>query len=228
MPRPISQEVHLKINKMIQEGMMSKDIAKLLGVHVRTVYRSVKKNRGVIVMSSPTELGGFLGYDPSGALISKKHGRYGPYVQAGSGQSAKRSNIIRGIKFEDVDLKMAMKLLTLPKVLGKDIEGKEILAHVGHPIYGPYVSCGDVKKSCGKISPFDITLEQATELLSKAKSKAKPQRQNIPAKHIKTPDYPLRDLVKAEEYVEQVGGFDRAVEILYAYLGYKEEREARK
>lgn len=325
MPKPLSQEDHFKINKMIQEGMAPKDVARLLGVCVRTVRRSIKKNQGTIFMSSPTEqylgavradvaggfvpqlhavrdvshqdradadrrmriarrkevyrawkkrnetarrssatktpraaavreavamnrtivattsveqeergqrpphaldigLEGFLGYDPSGAPIHKKIGRYGPYVQAGSGQSAKRSNIIRGIKFEDVDLKMAMVILTLPKVLGRDIEGKEIIVHAGHPIYGPYVSCGDIKKSCGKISPFDITLEQATELLSKVKAKAKPQRQK-PKNQINAPYYPVRELVKAETYVEDVGGFDRAVELLYAYLGYKEERE---
>lgn len=223
MPKAISTEVQLKAAQMIQEGRRAKDVARILGISVDSVYRSVKRNQGTIFINSPTE--GFLGYELSGSPIYKKIGRYGPYVQIGSGQSARRTNVVKGIEFDDVDLRTAIKILTLPKVLGKDISGKDIIVHAGRRLYGPYVSCGDVKKSCGKISPFEITLEQATELLSRAKTpQTRPQTQ---PRTTRTPDYPLRDLVKAEAYVEDVGGFDRAVELLYAYLGYKEDRESK-
>lgn len=225
MPKPISTEVQLKAAQMIQEGKRAKDVARILGISVDSVYRSAKRNQGTIFMNPPTEehLQGFLGYELSGAPVYKRIGRYGPYVQIGSGQSARRTNVVKGIEFDEVDLKTAIKILTLPKVLGKDISGKDIIVHAGRRLYGPYVSCGDIKKSCGKISPFEITLEQATELLSKAKTpQTRPQTQ---PRTTRTPDYPLRDLVKAEDYIEQVGGFDRAVELLYAYLGYKEDRE---
>lgn len=227
MPKAIKTEVQLKAAQMIREGKRAKDVARILGISVDSVYRSVKRNQGTIFNPPPTEenLQGFLGYEPSGSPIYKKIGRYGPYVQSGSGQSSKRTNIFKGVGFDEVDLKMAIKILTLPKVLGKDISGKDIIVHAGRRLYGPYVSCGDIKKSCGKISPFDITLEQATELLSRAKNpQTRPQAQ---PRTVKAPDYPLRELVKAEAYVEDVGGFDRAVELLYAYLGYKEEREGK-
>lgn len=225
MPKAISAEVQLKAAQMVQEGKRAKDVAKILKISVDSVYRSVKRNRGAILNPPKEDLQGFLGYDPSGNKICKKLGRYGPYVQTGEGQSARRTNVVKGIEFDEVDLKMAMKLLTLPKVLGKDISGKDITVHAGRRLYGPYVSCGDIKKSCGKISPFDITLEQAIELLSRAKTpQTKPQTQTRTAR---TLDYPLRELVKAEAYIEDVGGFDRAVELLYAYLGYKEEREGK-
>ena len=226
MPKAISKEIQLKAAQMIQEGKKVKDVAKILGISIDSVYRSVKRNQGTIFMSPQADLDGFLGYDPSGVPVFKKISRYGPYVQAGSDQSARRTNIVKGINFDDVNLEIALKILTLPRTLGRDINGNEIVVHAGHRLYGPYVSCGDIKKSCNKISPFDITLEQATELL--AKKAKKPQASRNQMQKIKIPDYPLRDLVKAEEYVEQVGGFDRAVELLYAYLGYKEEREARK
>ena len=77
------------------------------------------------------------------------------------------------MKPEDVDLATALKLLSLPRILGNHPEsGMPIEAHNGR--YGPYVKCGEETRSLGDdLSPLDVTLEQALALLAQPKSPAR-------------------------------------------------------
>ena len=61
----------------------------------------------------------------------------GPYVQLGD--TSKRKGIPKGTSPNDVDLEMGLKLLSLPRVLGKHPETNEdVKADYGR--FGPYVT----------------------------------------------------------------------------------------
>lgn len=86
-----------------------------------------------------------LGTDPdSGLEVAVKSGRFGPYIQLGEakdygeGEKPKRAGIPKGTSPSDVDLEMALKLLALPREVGKHPEtGQPIKAGIGR--FGPYV-----------------------------------------------------------------------------------------
>jgi DNA topoisomerase I len=91
---------------------------------------------------TPTKV---LGIDPaSGLEVTLRSGRFGPYVQLGEavdGQKPKRAGLPRGTEPGAVDLEMALKLLSLPREVGRHPEdGEPILAGIGR--FGAYVQHG--------------------------------------------------------------------------------------
>lgn len=116
-----------------------------------------------------------LGKDPeTGKPVYLRTGRYGPYVQLGEqeegGERPKRVSLLKGMKPEDVDLQLALNLLSLPRTLGKHPEtGKDVRAGVGR--YGPFVVHDGTFKSLGKEDDvLTVELDRALELLSQAKT----------------------------------------------------------
>ncbi len=118
-----------------------------------------------------------LGYCPqTGKPVYLKTGRFGPYVQRGDAKDddkPQNASLLKGMRPEDVDLKTALELLALPRELGTHPEaGEPVLAHNGR--YGPFIRCGGETRSLPpELSPLEITLEQARELLAQPKTRAK-------------------------------------------------------
>jgi DNA topoisomerase-1 len=64
-----------------------------------------------------------LGFDPdSGKPIFVKSGRFGPYIQRGNSDDEEKQNasLLKGMNPETIDLETALKLLSLPRNLGKN------------------------------------------------------------------------------------------------------------
>ena len=102
--------------------------------------------------------------DESGEIVLLKNGPYGPYVQLG--ETSKRKGIPKGTSPADVDLEMALKLLSLPRILGKHPEtGEDVKADYGR--FGPYVTAGKGKNGTipPTMSPLTIELNEALELI---------------------------------------------------------------
>jgi DNA topoisomerase I, bacterial len=126
-----------------------------------------------------------LGTDPKTELpVYVLNGRYGPYVQLGDvspeDDKPKRASLPPGTQPENVDLKMALELLALPKLLGTHPgTGKDIKAGLGR--FGPFIVCdGDYRSIVKGESIFTITLERALEMLAqpkKGRGKAAPLKE---------------------------------------------------
>ena len=64
-----------------------------------------------------------LGLDPAtNEMVTVRDGRFGPYVQRGTGAEAKRCSLPPGVTPEVVELDLAVQLLNLPRELGADPE----------------------------------------------------------------------------------------------------------
>jgi DNA topoisomerase-1 len=118
-----------------------------------------------------------LGNDPAtGRQIIVKDGRFGPYVtelmpedsEGGKkkGQLKPRNaSLFKSMSPETVSLDDALRLLGLPRELGKDDDGNVITAQNGR--YGPYIKCGSQSRSLeSEDEIFTVTLDKAKELLA--------------------------------------------------------------
>ena len=113
-----------------------------------------------------------LGPEPATALpVTLKKGPYGHYVQLGEGDGdakPKRVALPRSISPVDVDLETALRLLSLPRELGRHPEtGEPIIAGIGR--FGPYIKHGNTFKSLGiDDDVLTIGLNRAIVLLAEA------------------------------------------------------------
>ncbi len=118
-----------------------------------------------------------LGQNAEGEDISLKKGPYGWYVQVGEAKSKKekpkRSPVPAGIVPENLDLETALKLLSLPLLVGKHPEsGDEILMGIGK--FGPYLKYQNKFTSIPKsVDPFVVRVDQALEIIAAKKEKVK-------------------------------------------------------
>ncbi|WP_285635389.1 type I DNA topoisomerase [Lentzea sp. NBRC 102530] len=140
------------------------------------------------LFSTPQE-GRSLGTDPvSGNEIVAKEGRFGPYVTevlpepAENGTAAKSKakapkprtgSLFKSMSLDTITIDDALKLLSLPRVVGKDPEtGAEITAQNGR--YGPYLKKGtDSRSLTDEAQIFTVTLEEALKIYSEPKKRGR-------------------------------------------------------
>ena len=114
-----------------------------------------------------------LGVHPeSQRELVARTGRYGPYVtevlEEGSKEKPRTSSLFKTMSPESVTLEDAVRLLTLPRVLGTDPAGEEVTAQNGR--YGPYVKRGTESRSLDSEEQLlTISLEEALALLAQPK-----------------------------------------------------------
>ncbi|MFF3817216.1 type I DNA topoisomerase [Streptomyces bluensis] len=124
-----------------------------------------------------------LGTDPStGHQIVAKDGRYGPYVTEvlpeGTPKTGKNAvkprtaSLFKTMSLDTVTLEDALRLMSLPRVVGTDAEGQEITAQNGR--YGPYLKKGTDSRSLqAEEQLFTITLEEALAIYAQPKQRGR-------------------------------------------------------
>jgi len=150
------------------------------------------------LFATPQE-GRVLGVDPeTGHEVVARDGRYGPYVTeilpepptdegaegaeppkkgkkapASKGPKPRTGSLLRSMDLQSVTLEDALKLLSLPRVVGVDAAtGEEITAQNGR--YGPYLKRGTDSRSLSTEDQiFDITLDEALKIYSEPKRRGR-------------------------------------------------------
>ncbi|MCF4119559.1 type I DNA topoisomerase [Antribacter sp. KLBMP9083] len=146
------------------------------------------------LLAAGADDGRVLGHDPdSGHAIIAKAGRYGPYVtevlpepELDPGLSAaarkralaalpkpRTGSLLKDQTLESITLDDALRLLSLPRVVGVDPEsGAEITAQNGR--YGPYLKKGtDSRTLPSEEAMFTITLEEALAIYAQPKQRGR-------------------------------------------------------
>ncbi|XVS64808.1 type I DNA topoisomerase [Actinosynnema sp. CA-299493] len=134
------------------------------------------------LFATPQE-GRSLGNDPvTGHEIVAKEGRFGPYVTevlpeapegAKKAPKPRTGSLFKSMSLDTVTLDDALKLLSLPRVVGKDPEtGAEITAQNGR--YGPYLKKGtDSRSLTGEDQLFSVTLDEALKIYAEPKKRGR-------------------------------------------------------
>jgi DNA topoisomerase-1 len=134
------------------------------------------------LFATPVE-GRSLGTDPvTGHEIVAKEGRFGPYVTevlpepedaTAKKQKPRTGSLFKSMSIESVTLEDALKLLSLPRVVGTDPNsGEEITAQNGR--YGPYLKKGtDSRSLANENDIFTVTLDEALKLYAEPKRRGR-------------------------------------------------------
>ncbi len=115
-----------------------------------------------------------LGVDPAtGKAVQLKIGRFGPYVETEAleeGAKPRRSSLPKGWSPASLDLDKALKLLSLPRVVGEHPEdGKPITAGLGR--FGPFVAHDGTYANVSDIDEvFEVGLNRAVSLLAEKRA----------------------------------------------------------
>jgi DNA topoisomerase-1 len=131
-----------------------------------------------------------LGADPgNGNVIVAKTGRFGPYVteilpeDAPKSAKPRTASLFKTMTLDTVTFDDALKLLSLPRVLG-ELDGDPVTAQNGR--FGPYLKKGsDTRSLETEDQLFTVTLEQAKEMFAQPKQRGRGRAAAAP---------PLREL----------------------------------
>jgi DNA topoisomerase-1 len=129
-----------------------------------------------------------LGIDPATSLpIIAKSGRFGPYITEvfpvvvlAEGEKKKKkkaddpkpktASLLSTMTLDTVTYEDALRLLSLPRVLGTNSSGEDITVQNGR--YGPYLKAGvDSRTLTSEDQLFSLTLDEALEIYSKPKER---------------------------------------------------------
>lgn len=149
-----------------------------------------------------------LGLDPeTGHEIVAREGRFGPYVteilpepaadaaaaaqgvkkrQKAAGPKPRTGSLLRSMDLQTVTLEDALRLLSLPRVVGVDpASGEEITAQNGR--YGPYLKRGNDSRSLvTEDQIFTITLDEALKIYAEPKRRGRQSASAPPLRELGT------------------------------------------
>ncbi len=120
-----------------------------------------------------------LGQDPeTSRTIVARNGRFGPYVtetleeDSPKGVKPRTGSLFASMSIDTVTLEQALQLMSLPRVVGADIDDVEITAQNGR--YGPYLKKGaDSRSLQSEDQIFSITLEEARAIYAQPKQRGR-------------------------------------------------------
>jgi DNA topoisomerase-1 len=116
-----------------------------------------------------------IGVDPeTGEKVTRREGRFGPYLQLGEtvdGEKPRRASIPKRMDPASIDLETALRLLSLPREVGVHPEtGKAIIANFGR--FGPFIMHDGAYANLESAEDvFTIGVNRAVDLLAHKKSR---------------------------------------------------------
>ncbi len=118
-----------------------------------------------------------IGTDPkSGKPVTARVGRFGPFVQIGTKEDEEKPKFVaipEHLNMDTITLEEALFLFNLPRNVGKNSEGEDIIANIGR--FGPYLQVKTKFYSLKTDDPYTIDLNRALEVIkeiNEAKDKA--------------------------------------------------------
>jgi DNA topoisomerase-1 len=120
-----------------------------------------------------------LGVHPeTGLAVVAKNGRYGPYVTEALPDDAKKNDkprtgsLFKSMTLDTITMDDAVRLLSLPRVVGTAEDGEEITAQNGR--YGPYLKKGtDSRSLTTEDQLFSVNLEEALRIYAQPKQRGR-------------------------------------------------------
>jgi DNA topoisomerase-1 len=131
------------------------------------------------LLSRPAGEERVLGTDPdTGLTVIAKNGRFGPYVTEVLAEDAPKSakprtgSLFSSMSIDQITLSDALRLMSLPRVVGVDSDGREITAQNGR--YGPYLKKdSDSRSLSSEEQIFSITLDEANAIYAQPKQRGR-------------------------------------------------------
>ncbi|MEI2641610.1 MAG: topoisomerase C-terminal repeat-containing protein [Candidatus Nanopelagicales bacterium] len=190
---PVQDDIVLRVGKFgpyLEQGEKRANVPADLPPDELTLDKAIE------LLNAPKEERS-LGVDPAtGHEIVTKNGRFGPYVteilpepEEGAKKPRKTvkprtASLLKDMEPTEVTLEDALKLLSLPREVGKHPEdGEPIMAQNGR--YGPYLTHGKDSRSLpDEAAIFTCTVEEALALFAQPKRRGR--QEAAPGKEIGT------------------------------------------
>ncbi|MDG2478869.1 MAG: DNA topoisomerase, partial [Aquiluna sp.] len=152
--------------------VMENDERRIVNIPADLSPDELTHEKAIELVNAPPASDRVLGQEPETGLdIIVKDGRYGPYITLvdEGNPKPKTASLFKTMAVDTVSYEDALKLLSLPRVVGVDPEsGTEITAQNGK--FGPYLKRGTDSRSLeSEEQIFDLTLEQALEIYKQPK-----------------------------------------------------------
>ncbi|MEA1915076.1 MAG: topoisomerase C-terminal repeat-containing protein, partial [Campylobacterota bacterium] len=109
-------------------------------------------------------------------VITARIGKYGPFVQEGDKEDEEKprmASIPQDKSPDTITMEESLHLLILPRIIGADKDGKDIVTNIGR--FGPYIQASGKFYSLKADDPYTVELPRALEVMKdidEAKAKA--------------------------------------------------------
>ena len=152
--------------------VMENDERRIVNIPADLSPDELTHEKAIELVNAPPASDRVLGQEPETGLdIIVKDGRYGPYITLvdEGNPKPKTASLFKTMAVDTVSYEEALKLLSLPRVVGVDPESEtEITAQNGK--FGPYLKRGTDSRSLeSEEQIFDLTLEQALDIYKQPK-----------------------------------------------------------